>query len=195
VANAVDALAITLSETLTATRSYVSEAYTATQKFDSNWDMTLASPDAYLDLYDFAYQLHHLVPATQTEILTATQAVTDALAGAIVAETHRDGHPWMMPSVTWTFSGAHGLSIYLPLGEDTWLRDYYRGTELALAADTHWDEFIHDGWYARQMPPGLSSMTTAGVGEPTDPAPVDPAHRPGLLSLLRFWNFMPFLSR
>jgi len=194
VADAVNDLAIVLSDTLTSTRPYVAGAYTATQKFDSNWDLELAPPDAYLDLYDFAYQLHHLVPTTETAVLTATQAITDALAGAIVVETHRDGHPWVNPSVTWTFSGAHGLSIYLPLGEDTWLRDYYRGTELALAADTHWDEFIHDGWYAGQMPPALPFTTTMNIRDAAVPEPIDPAARPGLLSLQRFWSFLPIVS-
>jgi uncharacterized repeat protein (TIGR01451 family) len=195
VADAVDDLAIVLSDTLTSTRSYVADAYTATQKFDSNWDLELAPPDAYLDLYDFAFQLHHLVPATETSVLTATQAVTEALVGAIVTETHRDGHPWMAPTVTWTFSGAHGLSIYLPVGEDTWLRDYYRGTELALAADTHWDEFIHDGWYAGQAPPALPPVMMANMGMAAVPEPINPAERPGLLSLQRFWNFLPFIRR
>jgi hypothetical protein len=195
VAEAVDDLSIVLSNSLTTTRPYVAEAYTTTQKFDSNWDLELAPPDAYADLYDFAYQLYHLVPSTETDVLTATQAITDALAGVIVAETHRDGHPWLKPSVTWTFSGAHGLSIYLPLGEDTWLRDYYRGTELALAADTHWDEFIHDGWYAGQMPPSLPLMTTTSVRDAAIPEPIDPATRPGLLSLQRFWSFLPLVLK
>ena len=195
VADALDGLAVVLSDTLTSTRPTVAEAYTATQKFDSNWDLELAPPDAYLDLYDFACQLHNLVPATETRVLTATQAVTEALAGAIVAETHRDGHPWMATTVTWTFSGAHGLSIYLPVGEDTWLRDYYRGTELALAANTHWDEFIHDGWYAGQMPPALPPVTTASVGLSAIPEPIDPSNRPGLLSLQRFWSFLPLIGR
>lgn len=194
VAEAVDDLAVVLLDTLATTRPYVAKAYTATQKLDSNWDLELAPPDAYLDLYDFAHQLYHLVPITETGVLTATQAVTDALAGAIVAETHRDGHPWVKPSITWTFSGAHGLSIYLPLGEDTWLRDYYRGTELALAADTHWDEFIHDGWYAGQAPPALPSVTTTTIGQAAAPEPIDPASRPGLLSLQRFWSFLPIVT-
>ncbi len=42
------------------------------QKFDSNWDLELALPNAYLDLYDFAYQLYHLVPTTETDLLSAT---------------------------------------------------------------------------------------------------------------------------
>jgi uncharacterized repeat protein (TIGR01451 family) len=191
VAQAVDDLAATLSDTLTTTRPYVAEAYTATQKFDSNWDLEIAPPDAYLDLYDFAHQLTHLVPPTQTQVLSATHALTQALGGAIVAEIHRDGHPWMAPAVTWVFSGAHGLSVYLPLGEDTWLRDYYRPTELALAADTRWDEFIHDGWYAGQAPPALPPTAATWIREMAVPEPIDPAQRPGLLSIQRFWAFLP----
>jgi len=195
VSDALDGLAVVLSDTLTTTRPYVAEAYTRAQKFDSNWDLELAPPDASLDLYDFAYQLHHLVPATETDVLTATQAVSDALAGAVIAETHRDGHPWIKPSVTWTFSGAHGLSIYLPVGEDTWLRDYYRATELALAADTRWDEFIHEGWYAGQAPPALPAGTMSILVDDTRSGPIDPEDRPGLLSIQRFWSFLACVCR
>jgi len=199
VVDAADQLAIVLSDTLTTTRPYIAQVYTVTQKFDSNWDLELELPDAYVDLYDLAYQLYGLLPISETEALSATQALTEAIALAggpvIVAETHRDGHPWMAPSVTWTFSGAHGVSIYLPLGEDTWLRDYYRGTELALAADTHWDEFIHDAWYAGQMPPSLSSMAPAALQGDAAPDPIDPATRPGLLSLRSFTSFLPIVVK
>jgi hypothetical protein len=196
VVQAVDDLAITLSNTLTDTRPYVSQAYALVQKFDSNWDMRLEAPDAHVDLYDFADQLYQLLPATETELLAAAQGVMDSLSGgqAIVAETHRDGHPWMEPTVTWTFSGEHGVSIYLPLGEDSWLRDYYRGTELDLAADTQWDEFIHDGWYAGQMPPPLPSVEQATLQGINVPKPIDPATRPGLLGVQRFWSFVPLVA-
>jgi uncharacterized repeat protein (TIGR01451 family) len=199
VADAVDQLAIVLSNTLTTTRPYIAQAYTVTQKFDANWDLEIEAPDAYVDLYDFAYQLHGLLPISETEALSATQALTEAIGlvggAVIVAETHCDEYPWMASSVTWTFSGAHGLSIFLPLGEDTWMRDYYRGTELALAADTHWDEFIHDAWYAGQMPPSLSSMAPTAMGDGATPEPIDPAVRPGLLSLRRFWSFLPIVAK
>jgi hypothetical protein len=199
VADAVDQLAIVLSNTLTTTRPYIAQAYTVTQKFDANWDLEIEAPDAYVDLYDFAYQLHGLLPISETEALSATQALTEAIGlvggAVIVAETHCDEYPWMASSVTWTFSGAHGLSIFLPLGEDTWMRDYYRGTELALAADTHWDEFIHDAWYAGQMPPSLSSMAPTAMGDGATPEPIDPAVRPGLLSLRRFWTFLPIVAK
>jgi uncharacterized repeat protein (TIGR01451 family) len=195
VADAVDHLAIVLSETLTTTRPYIAQAYTLTQKFDSNWDLALQAPDAYIDLRDFACQLYQLVPLTESEVLSATQAVTDSLgpigSGMIVTETHRNGHPWLNPAVTWTFTGAHGVSIYLPLGEDMWLRDYYRAAELDLAAHTHWDEFIHDGWYAGQMSPELPFTATMELQETEAPEPIDPAMRPGLLSLRRFWSFLP----
>lgn len=87
------------------------------------------------------------------------------------------------------------MSIYLPVGEDTWLRDYYRGTELGLAAGTHWDEFIHDGWYAGQAPPALSPVMIINAGMAAVPEPINPAERPGLLSLQRFWSFLPFIRR
>jgi hypothetical protein len=159
--------------------------------------LELEAPDAYVDLYDFACQLSSLLPISETKVLSSTQALTEAigLAGGpvIVAETHRDGHPWMAPSVTWTFSGAHGVSIYFPLGEGTWLRDCYRGTEPALAADTHWDEFIHDAWYAGQMPPSLPAMTPTVLRGEGMPDPIDPAARPGLLSLRSFAIFLPIV--
>jgi uncharacterized repeat protein (TIGR01451 family) len=195
VADAVDELSVVLSETLTTTSPFIAQAYTTTQKFDSNWDLELAPPDAYVDLYDFARQLSQLVPPTQTGILSATQAVFDALDGVVVSETHQAGQPWLNPSVTWTYSGAHGLSIYLPLGEDIWLRDYYRSTELALAADTRWDEFIHDAWYAGQAPPSLPPAATLGIQDTAASQPIDPATRPGLLSVQRFWSFLPIVFR
>jgi hypothetical protein len=94
----------------------------------------------------------------------------------------------MDPSVTWTFFGAHGQSIDLPLGEDSWIRDYYRGAELALAQDTQWDEFIHDGWYKYVMPPPLTGTTILHQ-------PIDPAYRPGLLTVQRFFAFLPTVLR
>jgi hypothetical protein len=115
--------------------------------------------------------------------------------GVVIAETHRDGHPWIDPTVTWTFAGAHSLSIYLPLGEDLWIRDYYRGTELALAQDTGWDEFIHDGWYEGQPPPPLPGTLRLYRATNAAPEPIDPAHRPGLLALQRFFLFLPALQR
>lgn len=150
-------------------------------------------PDAYVDLYDFVYQVDQLVPVSATAVHSGAQAVMAAWSSAVITETHRDGQPWIDPSVTWTFTGAHGLSIYLPLGEDLWIRDYYRGTELALAQDTQWDEFIHDGWYEGVLPPPLPIPN--GVNRNGELVPIDPANRPGLLTVQWFLTFLPTVQR
>jgi uncharacterized repeat protein (TIGR01451 family) len=188
-----DALAVALTDSLTETRPYIAQAYTRTQKFDANWDLELTIPDAYVDLYDFADHLHQLVPISATAVHTSAQTVMDAWDHVVITETHRNGHPWIEPSVTWTFDGAQGLSIYLPLGEDQWMRDYYRGTELALAQATHWDEFIHDGWYEGALPPPLPVGSLRIVTDDL-PTPIDPATRPGLLTVQRYFAFLPIVQ-
>lgn len=192
---AVDEFAVALTDSLTETRPFIAQAYTDTQKFDSNWDIELASPDAYVDLYDFAYQVDQLTPISVTAVHTSAQAILAAWDSVVITETHRDGHPWIDPSVTWTFTGTHGLSIYLPLGEDLWLRDYYRGTELALALDTQWDEFIHDGWYEGGLPPPLPEAAGIQRQANDEAAPIDPTKRPGLLVVQRFFVFLPSVQR
>ena len=196
--DAVDEFALTLTDSLTETRPFIAQAYTDTQKFDSNWDIELAIPDAYVDLYDFVYQVDRLTPISLTAVHTGAQAVMTAWDSVVLTETHRDGNPWIAPpsmSVTWTFTWAYGLSIYLPLGEDLWIRDYYRGTELALAQDTQWDEFIHDGWYEGVLPPPLSATTNLDQVANGGPEPIDPAYRPGLLTVQRFFVFLPAMQR
>jgi len=196
ISQSLDSLALALSDTLTAsTRSQIAQAYTAVQKFDSNWDYALDSPDAYVDLYDLAEQLSTYM--TDTTVLSATHALTSAIGarggGFVVEERHHSGHPWVAPSQTWTFTGAHGLAIYFPLGEDFWIRDYYRSTELDLAADTHWDEFLHLGWYKGLPAPALPTGTLRLMA-PAAP-PIDPALRPGLLPVERFYAFLPTVTQ
>lgn len=191
ISQALDSLALVLSETLTtSTRLQMAQAYSAVQKFDSNWDYALAVPDAYVDLYDLAEQL--AARFTDTAVLSAAHALTVAIGPSggdfVVQERHHSGHPWVVPSQTWTFTGAHGVAIYLPLGEDFWIRDYYQPTELDLAAHTHWDEFLHVGWYAGQPAP---SLPTGSLRLSTAAGPIDPALRPGLLPVKRFYIFLP----
>ena len=193
--DAVDQFAVALTDSLSQTRPFMAQAYSDTQKFDSNWDIELAAPDAYVDLYDLAYQVDQLVPISQTAVHTTAQAIMSSWSSAVITETHRDGIPWIDPTVTWTFTGAHGLSIYLPLGEDLWIRDYYRGTELALALDTQWDEFIHDGWYEGELPPPLPMSAQARLAGNGGLDPIDPAYRPGLLTVQRFFAFLPIVQR
>lgn len=183
-------LAASLTARLSTTRPYVEQAYTASQKFDSNWDLVLAPPDAYVDLYDFATQLQLVVPATETAVHAGAQGVLAAWGQAVITETHRSGQPWLDPTITWDYTGAHGLSIYLPLGADHWIRDFYRGTELAWAQDTQWDEFLHNGWYQGQLPPPLPTAVQASQAAL---GPIDPALRPGLFPIQRFFFYLPLL--
>jgi hypothetical protein len=99
---AVDDFAFALTESITETRPVIAQAYTDTQKFDSNWDIEIAIPDAYVDLYDFAYQVDQLTPLTVTGVHTSAQAIMAAWNSVVITETHRDGIPWIDPSVTWT---------------------------------------------------------------------------------------------
>lgn len=191
---AVDDFAIALTDSISDTRQSVAQAYTDTQKFDSNWDVEIDIPDAYVDLYDFAYQVDMLAPIAFTDVHTSAQAIMAAWNSVVITETHQNGTPWIDPQVTWNFDGAHGLSIYLPLGEDLWIRDYYNGTELALAEDTYWDEFIRDGWYEGAPPPplpGIASLQSPVAG----PQPIDPSSRPGLLTVQEFFIFLPSVNR
>jgi hypothetical protein len=129
--------------------------------------------------------------------MASTHALTVAIGPAggdvVVQERHQDGHPWVAPTQTWTFTGAHGLAIYFPLGEDFWIRDYYQPTELDLAAHTRWDEFLHLGWYEGQpappLPTGNLRLSSAAAG------PIDPALRPGLLPVKLFWAFLPIVTQ
>jgi len=73
--------------------------------------------------------------------------------------------------------------------------DVFTATTRIEAADTHWDEFIHDRWYAGQAPPALPPVMMTNTGMAAVPEPIDPAERPGLLSLQRFWSFLPFIRR
>jgi hypothetical protein len=196
ISQSLDSLALALSGTLTTTtRLQIAQAYSAVQKFDSNWDYVLDAPDAYVDLYDLAEQL--AVCFTDTAVLSAAHALTLAIGPVggdiVVQERHHAGHPWVDPSQTWTFTGAHGLAIYFPLGEDFWVRDYYQPTELDLAADTRWDEFLHFGWCQGQPAPPLPAGTLQLLSKAI--RPVDPALRPGLLPVERFWTFLPITAR
>jgi uncharacterized repeat protein (TIGR01451 family) len=194
IVEASDTLAEALIANLPAIRDEVYNAYSATQKFDSNWDLHIEAPDAYLDLYDFAYELTQHVPASTTDVHDAAQAVMDQWAPVLVANAYRNGHPWMAPSVTWNFDDAHGLSIYAPLDEQSWLRDYYRGSELAFAADTSWDEFIHEGWYEGEAPPAAPDGATTSSAASVD-SPI-PSERVDILVLEPSQStiiFMPFM--
>jgi hypothetical protein len=101
----------------------------------------------------------------------------------------------MDPSVTWTFSRAHGPSIYLPLGEDLSIGESFNGTELALAEGPHWDAFMNDGWYEGVLPPPLPGTTNLLQVNNEQQAPLGPAQHPGILTEQHSFTHLPSVKR
>jgi parallel beta-helix repeat protein len=191
VANRVDQLAVAISQTLTgpAQAETLLQAYNATQKIDYDSDFRIeASRDGFVDLYDLALNLSQAY--TDPTVDAAAQDVVTALDAALVAEAHRSGQPWTTPGLEWDLDRVHGLSIFMPLGEDLELpipitetlsfsptllltrnlrlRDTYTPDQLRFVADTSWDGLIDT--YYRVISSPVPTATTEG--------PVDGLQRP-----------------
>jgi hypothetical protein len=95
-------------------------AYAAAQKFDSDSSYSIDATDNYVDLADFARQLRG---ANISETITASaDAVVEAVgvrgpADRVVLATSALSGTTRFAEQPWSFPGAYGLSIYLPLGE------------------------------------------------------------------------------
>jgi len=100
--------------------TYENEIIQARQQTEEYFDST------YIDLYDFAQQIHTLV--SSANIRAAAEQVMSTLPANIIAEGHEVAHP-----------NSHGLSIHFP----QIITEYYPSYEdLAFARDTKWDEFF-----------------------------------------------------
>jgi len=106
-------------------KSKIQAAYAAAQKFDYDSSLTIdQGTDGYVDLSDFARQLatRHISPTIDSEALGVAQAV--GVAGGpndVVMATHAVSGTFLFapqPQEPWNFTGAYGLSIYLPIGEE-----------------------------------------------------------------------------
>jgi uncharacterized repeat protein (TIGR01451 family) len=176
---AVDSLAGAMIDDLASagTVLQIRDAYLSAQKFDYDSDFRLeGETDGYVDLYHLASQIQENV--TNTAILTAAQSVINALGSEdgtfVIAEQHRSGYPWMVtePLEYWNLDNAHGISIYLPLGQDLQMtleneegatktvkvRDWYADEQLSFAADTQWNEFITAYYTATSTPVPTSTL-------------------------------------
>ncbi|MBN2007169.1 MAG: right-handed parallel beta-helix repeat-containing protein [Anaerolineae bacterium] len=170
--------AITQTLTLTDQISSLRYVYTQTQKLDYDSDFHIEPErDGFVDLYDLATQMVHYY--TQTEILAAAQGVKTALEQTIVAEAHQSGSPWFSQDLVWDLEDVHGLSIFLPFGEDlelpvmitdtegitrnVRLRDMYTGDQLQFLADSGWKALI-DTYYEV----GASEVTTDTTQGPVE---------------------------
>lgn len=146
VATATSALADSLQALLPAQQAQVLAAFTATDRFDSDYDGDLDSLDAYSDLPDFANQISQTLSNT-AEIQQAVQTLRSALAMAVVAKDYAGGSPWLFSNQNWQWQHYGGLGIYLPLGQDEARRQlFYHTNNLAWTTDTTWDEFLAAFW-------------------------------------------------
>jgi hypothetical protein len=185
VVTATDALAVAISQTLSSPgqAATLHRVYTATQKIDYDSDFHIEpATDGFVDLYDFAHRA--ALQFTDPDIVSATQNLLTALDAAIVAEAHRSGSPWIAPGREWNLDDTHGLSIFMPLGEDLELptvitetvsvsptviitrnlrlRDMYSPDQLQFVDATAWDALI-DTYYAVVSSPVPTATTTGPV--------------------------------
>ncbi|MBN2392719.1 MAG: VCBS repeat-containing protein [Anaerolineae bacterium] len=160
-------------------REEIIGAYMDAQKVDYDGDHVIEPQrDGFVDLYHFAQQVVTVV--SDTQVISAAQAVMTAMDnGFLLADAHLSGYPY-----TDTLAGLHGVSIYLPFGEELYigegcdiealdfcseqvnpgcikLRQYYATAvppqvrQLKLAQDTQWDEFVNGFIDTHYSCPGL----------------------------------------
>lgn len=193
---AINQLGLAISQTLTDAghTEILHDVYTRTQKIDYDGDFEIEpATDGFVDLYDFAVRAaqHYTEPV----ILSSAQAVTTALSNAIVAERHNSGSPWMALDRFWDLDNVHGLSIFLPLGEDLELRfvvtetspitpgliisrnlrlrEMYSSDQLQFVGDTSWKNLI-DAYYAAAASTVPTSTTTGPVNGLQEPDVIPP---------------------
>ncbi len=160
---ALNRLVTTITQTLPPADQISSlyHVYLQAQKLDYDSDFAVEpEQDGFVDLYDLLVKMTHFY--TSTAITSAAQAVITILDQAVVAEAHRSGAPWFLPTRVWDLDNVHGLSIFLPLGEDLQLplvmtdtegithtlhlRDMYTADQLRFLQDAKWKTLI-DTYY------------------------------------------------
>jgi hypothetical protein len=102
------------------TRAALTRIYAQSQKFDYDSSQTLDPTEGYVDLADFAKRLSDSQdPAIPSDVRQAAANVFSAIVGPgetqlVIRQRKVNGVYNTQP---WTFDGAYGLSIFLPLGE------------------------------------------------------------------------------
>ena len=160
------------------------QVFVQTQKIDYDADLYIEpATDGVIDLYDFAEKIMatYNVPA----IDSAAQNLITVLDTAIISEEHFSDNPWLYPDRTWDLDNVHGLSIYLPLGEDLELpilitetttmaptdvvtrnlrlREMYSDTQLQFVADTDWDQLIDTYYTSIAVLASVRNQKTLGL--------------------------------
>lgn len=180
VATAASTLADSLRALLPAQQAQILAAFTATDRFDSDYDGDLDTLDAYSDLPDFVNQISQALPNAGA-VQAAAQGLHSALTAAVLAKDSANGSPWLFSDQNWNWRNYGGLGIYLPLGQDETRRQlFYHANNLGWTADTTWDEFLTAFWAGNshaattltEMP--VCHATTQGCVGLANPLPVQP---------------------
>lgn len=162
----VSALGEALLPLLEDSRYWMEQARVDAQKFDANFDEVLDGDDHYVDLYDFAGELKEAF-AEQPDVQAAAAAIRGLVPQAVVEERHVSGFNPRNKQM-WDLEGAHGISIYVPspVVASAWLVPLYNEDNLALAADTVWDDWV------RSFRPGTGGVTPTPIPRPERPGPL-----------------------
>lgn len=166
--NTANALLDALASNRRQTRNQLVKAYLASTKYDTtscDSEFSLKSPDAMVDMYEFATHISGQFGA-ESPVGQAAQNTADQLDQAVYAVTNQSGLPWFGDSETaeWQFTGK-GISLYADLlgiqQEDSttlsWQAAYYtkmaspyNQTPFAFVAgseeDTTWADVLRQFW-------------------------------------------------
>lgn len=153
VRQAVDTFSSALRNNLNTIKTYLQNARSATQKFDSRDYYKITDDDEYLDLYHLAQRVKQYV--SNSEVQAAAQGVIDALnSGFVVVEHHQSGMWGGEEELYWDLDNAHGVSIYFPPRSGSSDYNKYISHQLfRFTADGQWDDFLVDYFGALGLPP------------------------------------------
>jgi len=184
----VEALGVALSNTLPTGQARIEAAHTSAICFDSTQDGPIDANDNYCDLAALAQHLASQFSDTPA-VVSATQAVQEAVTLAVIAEDHANGVPWNFPDVEWAWEDdLGGLSLYSPLRVDDWKRAYYNGDHLAFAQGGQWGAFL-DAFWNNAAPPAPPPCATCEPPPPAIILPIEATARGGHEDILLTWEW------
>ena len=122
--------------------------------------------------------LSPLVVALAIFVLTYAVIVTERINRAIIANRKASGPAWVVGDVNWDLERVHGLSVYLPLGEDLILPITITETSAAPgpAAVRHTPTMPSARW-PRGRPHPRRGPTPAGGPRDSRDLALEPLHR------------------
>jgi parallel beta-helix repeat protein len=188
--DALNTLAIATNQSLDAQASALLQAYAASQKFDYDGDLNIEATDGFVDLYDFARNASQLLTTSLLRQLAGdVMTRMEGPQGALVARRSYSDVPWPRKELFWSLDNAHGLSIFLPLGEQLQLPviitetggitrnlsllETYSSEQLRFVNDHTWDALIGQ-YYAKYGSTIPVVVRTAGSPLGLQPADIFP---------------------